>query len=123
MDSIQFAIREALFERLRAEGISCTIGTDHVDCSYLDYSESIEVSISGRYNIYLIFGGGGNEPYNVRAIWSGSPMGYADLNKRPIDIDISEPDFKSTFDNIVEGLREFAEEPLYWRAYTAGRDS
>lgn len=104
MNQINMAIRQHLFEVL-SEKYPCKIGSDHIDCSYIDYSDALEVKINGE--VILILCGSKQYPDGVRVMWSGGPMAYKDLLREAIIPDIAEPDFASFTDRIVKALDGF----------------
>lgn len=127
-NQIDLAIREALFERLVAEGFECKLGSTCRDCSYLDYSDAIEVLIPNKYRLeynlehslaepatdqLMILVGEkrpGAPPHSIRVMWTSNDFGYKDLFGGTVNPDIAEPDFESTFTKIISVLRNFQDQ-------------
>jgi len=106
MDIINKAVRQHLFEVL-SEKYRCKIGSEHVDCSYLDYSQALEVGVDGEL-ILVLFNIGAPPPNTgVRVMWAGGPMAYKDLLQEAVVPDIAEPDFASFTKRIVDVLADF----------------
>ena len=116
MNQINQILRQHLFEILSPK-YKCKIGSDHKDCSYIDYSEALEVRVNNDLLLIIFIANSwvsdrqpnshGVSSHGIYVIWSGGPMQYKILTDEPIVPDISEPNFASFTNRITEIIGNF----------------
>jgi hypothetical protein len=111
MSHIDLAIREALYDRLVAEGFNCKIGSTCKDSSYIDYSNAIEINHQSEpwftHRLVVVIGERypGAPPHSILIMWTSGDYGYRNLGA--INTDIAEPEFKNTFAKVIKTLEDF----------------